>query len=239
MIDLQAIFHHEMYFCKSFTRTQRTEYGVLFYNAQNSQSHDSNHAHIVSFDHALDDVIQDIIRFYQRKHLTPRIYASFRDREVEVLHPRLAAHGFTISTYQNIFMHGSTASVPRIDTLDVSFRRISTLSQDIIDLIHTDEAGDWTIHVLHEHLQDERFHLLGLYLENTCRAIASVKIMQTYSRVDMVYLQAYHARVSTNEIYLWANNPIAIKLYKNIGFQEFPIGKPCWSAWLSDHATRS
>lgn len=155
--------------------------------------------------------MRDIVRFYEDHDLTPRIYNSYQERELEILRPHLAAHGFIVSE-------------------------------------HTDNEGDWTINVLKNHLHHEQFHLLGLYVQGKCRAMASVKFMDGYSRVDdvrthaafrgqhlgtklMTYLLAYHAERSDNDVYLYAHNPIAIKLYENIGFQEFEIDWGHWSAY--------
>ena len=135
--------------------------------------------------------------------------------------------------------------------INSDIRRISSISEDIIDLIHTEDAGDWTINVLKYHVRRENFHLLGLYQAGNCIAIASVNVMDGYSRVDDVlthkkyrgyhtgtkliqYLVNYHHRVSDNYLYLWAVNPIAVRMYRNIGFEEFPVEKPFWMAFTDD-----
>ena len=211
------------------------------YNPDNPQSHDSNHANIFKLDGDLDAVIDDIAHLYRRHHLTPRIYNAYRERELEILRPHLEAHGFTVSLHDDtIFMIWHPTHIPQLDSTD-TFRRITQVTDDLIELIHTDDdGGDWNINVLKSHLHDERFYLLGLYEQGKCRAMASVKIMDGYSRVDdvkthrafrgrhlgtklMTFLLAYHSEHSTNTIYLYANNPIAIKLYRNIGFQEFEL----------------
>jgi predicted GNAT family acetyltransferase len=128
-------------------------------------------------------------------------------------------------------------------------RKITHISDDIIELIHTGDAGDWTINLLKNAINHENFHLLGLFQHDRCVAIASVQVMDGYSRIDNVvthlafrwqhfgtqlinYLVSYHAALSCNYLYLFANNPIAIRLYKNVGFQTVMINKPCWNAHI-------
>lgn len=253
MIDVAAIMHHEVWFCESFTRKLETDYGVIFYNPDNPESHDSNHANIFRLDGDIDAILDDIVRVYRRRNLTPRIYNAYQEGELDVLRPHLEARGFTVQIHATtIFMLWHPTTIPEIDTPH-ALRRITQMSDDLIDLIHTDDEGDWTINVLKNHLHDERFHLLGLYDQGKCRAMASVKIMDAYSRVDdvkthrafrgrhlgttlMTFLLAYHSQHSTNALYLYANNPIAIKLYRNIGFQELELHQQHWSAHWSEAA---
>jgi ribosomal protein S18 acetylase RimI-like enzyme len=103
--------------------------------------------------------------------------------------------------------------------------------------------------VLNAHIHDPQFHLLGLYDQGQARAIASVKTLDGYSRVDdvrthldfrckgygtklMTYLVRYHAGISGNHLYLYANNPIAIRMYKRVGFKEMDKKIENWSAFL-------
>jgi len=134
---------------------------------------------------------------------------------------------------------------------DASISRVYAISQDIIDLTQSDGQCEWSIKVLIEAVKSERYHLFGLYQNGRCLSIGSVYPMDGYTRVDdvtthlnyrgqghgtrlMQYLCAYHASISDNQLCLFANNPVAIKMYQNIGFQPFEMNKPCWSARLSE-----
>ncbi len=253
MLDLATIMHHETWFCESFTRKHETDYGVFFYNPDNPLSHDSNHAVIFQLNGDLDRTILEIVEFYHRHHLTPRLYNAYQNNELNILRPHLEAHGFTIEVHETTFMLWHPTTVPGIDTIR-NFRRITQITDDVIELIHTEDHGDWGINVLKNHVHDTRFHLLGLYEQDQCRAIASVKMMDGYSRVDdvvthlafrgrhlgttlMTNLLAYHAERSQNPIYLYAHNPIAISLYRKIGFQEFTLDYAHWSAFLPESST--
>jgi GNAT superfamily N-acetyltransferase len=246
MFDRDRMLLQEVSFYESFTNKVITDYGVIYYNPLNPQSHDSNHAHILHVDDHADVAIQDIARFYGNHRLTPCVYQSFVENELAVLRPHLESQGFVVHTITNTFMQFHPGKVPPADP-EVSVRRLSQVSADIVELIHTEDDGDWTINVLKTHVNDERFHLLGLFRSDKCLSIASVKTMDGYSRVDDVvthkafrgrglgtklieYLVRYHATISGNHLYLYADNPIAINLYKRVGFQETAVNKPRWSA---------
>jgi len=249
MPDLKEMLKNEISFCESFSQMMETDYGALYFNPQNPQSHDSNHAHILHLDADLEAVVQDIIRFYRGRNLIPRIYASFVDHELEILKPMLTEQGFKFKIEKNTFMLHDAQHAPQIDeTADI--RKITAISQDAQDLICSDgEGGIWTVNVLKIHVHDPRFHLLGLYDRDRAVSIASVKILDGYSRVDDVethqdfrgkgfgtklinYLVKYHADISGNYLYLYANNPIAIRMYKGAGFRELDEKVENWSAFL-------
>ncbi|UCD08904.1 MAG: GNAT family N-acetyltransferase [Dehalococcoidales bacterium] len=250
MFDIDQMFLRETTFYEAFTNKISTDFGYIFYNPDNPRSHDSNHAQILKIDENPGQVVREIKRFYVNKALVPRVYHSFVDNELEILKPYLEEEGFRIEIFHSTFFYYPAEIIPSPEE-QTDIRRISSISEDIIDLIHTEDAGDWTINVLKYHVRRENFHLLCLYQAGKCIAIASVNVMEGYSRVDDVlthkkyrgyhtgtklikYLVNYHHRVSDNYLYLWAVNPIAVRMYRNIGFEEFPVEKPFWMAFSDD-----
>jgi GNAT superfamily N-acetyltransferase len=239
MFDINRMFQTEISFCDSFTSRMDTHYGRLYYNPQNPLSHDSNHAHIMKNLLHPEDTLQDIKAFFRKQGLTPRIYPSFVTGELEILRPYLVAAGFIIKTENaRTFLFPPEVQMPLDST--VSVKRITRISSDVIELIHSEDKGDWTIKVLRRHDDDEKFHLLGLFEDGKCLSIASVKTMDGYSRVDdvlthsnhrgkhfgtrlMEYLVNYHRTISENYLYIWATNPIAIDMYLRVGFMEISL----------------
>lgn len=248
MFDIDEALQQEITFCESFTNKTTTDFGIIYYNPLIPSSHDSNHAHILKINENPEKAIQEIIRFYRNLEITPRLYPSFIDNELKILKPYLESAGFTVDKHENTWMLFPQEPLPLADA-SISVRRITRVSEDIIELIHSDEDGDRTIKVLENHIKDEQFHLLGLFNSEKCVSIASVNTLDGYSRVDDVvthmdyrgqhfgtklinYLVRYHANISKNYLYLWAHNPIAIRMYKRVGFTEIPMDKPGWSAYI-------
>ena len=72
------------------------EYGILFFNTDNKDSYDSNHAVIYKDKiHDLQQVLSDIIEFYKEKGSRPIIYQSMLDDNwVDEIREELLAAGF-------------------------------------------------------------------------------------------------------------------------------------------------
>ena len=72
------IRREENEFPKIFTQYKETQYGILFYNEENKESHDSNHA--VLYPERIDNlsvVLRNIASFYKEKAIVPSIYHPF------------------------------------------------------------------------------------------------------------------------------------------------------------------
>ena len=79
-MNLRDCYIEEDLFPIIFTDYEEREYGILFYNNDNKDSYDSNHAVIYKDKiHDLQQVLTDITRFYQDKGSRPIIYQSMLD----------------------------------------------------------------------------------------------------------------------------------------------------------------
>ena len=93
---LEKIYKEEDYFPREITFGEEREYGVLFYNDDNKDSYDSNHAVIFKDKvNDLDNVLDDIVKFYTKKGIKPVIYQSISDEGYfEDIKDILSCHGF-------------------------------------------------------------------------------------------------------------------------------------------------
>ena len=81
-------------------------YGFLFYNEENKDSYDSNHA-LIFWDKVkdLDQVLGEILRFYTAKGITPSIYQSISDDGYfEQIGDELTRRGFDFWTETQNYM---------------------------------------------------------------------------------------------------------------------------------------
>ena len=79
-MDLLKIYREEDLFPREFTVYAEREYGLLFYNDNNKDSYDSNHA--IIFKDRINDIpktLEDITEFYRNKGIKPTIYQSITD----------------------------------------------------------------------------------------------------------------------------------------------------------------
>lgn len=79
-MNLSKIYKEEDLFPTQITACEKRDYGYLFYNEENKDSYDSNHALIQkSKVKDLPKVLEDIISFYKAKGINPNIYQSILD----------------------------------------------------------------------------------------------------------------------------------------------------------------
>lgn len=247
MIDIQKMIECEISFPGLFTELTERLYGKLFYNPDNPESHDSNHAIILRLDRELNEAFEDIVTFYEEKGLIPRIYPSYQPGEEEILQPYFEQYGFHFQQFDNSFLVWQNESTIH-PTPEITVTRAYTLDDSIIDIILSENEGDWTVRVLERHLLADRLHFLVGYLDEKPITMASVNIMEGLSRVDNVithkayrsrgygralihFLVTYHANVSHNTLYLYASDPTALRIYREAGFVDIEQRLHTWSAW--------
>lgn len=78
-MNLKNCYIEEDLFPKIFTKYEERDYGILFYNTENKDSFDSNHAVIYRERIQNLQVISDIADFYKAKGRRPIIYQSMLD----------------------------------------------------------------------------------------------------------------------------------------------------------------
>ncbi len=79
-MNLEKIYKEEDLFSREITLWEEREYGFLFYNEDNKDSYDSNYAVILKNRISdLNQVLDDIVKFYIEKGLKPVIYQSISD----------------------------------------------------------------------------------------------------------------------------------------------------------------
>jgi ribosomal protein S18 acetylase RimI-like enzyme len=244
--SMNDLIDNEIHFPKDFADSVVKDYGIFYYNTDNPLSWDSNHAVITDLKADMDIAFQEILAFYNEKNITPRIFASMQPNELDILKPYFDKYNFHLA-YKNLNQYFLWQKPSKADIVPgISFKRMHELTDDIKDIILSDDdGGEWTVKVIERHLKLPSFHLLAGFVEEKPVTIASLKIMEHYSRVDdvithlayrgkgygrslMHYLVLYHNQISDNYLYLYASNPIAIKNYKLCGFEDLDFKFDDW-----------
>ncbi len=79
-MDLNKIYNEEDLFPKNIALYEQRSYGLLFYNEDNKDSYDSNHAIIYKKNVSdINEMLNDIVAFYREKQIKPIIYQSIFD----------------------------------------------------------------------------------------------------------------------------------------------------------------
>ncbi|WP_253958118.1 hypothetical protein [Metabacillus halosaccharovorans] len=63
-------------YVSSFATKVERSWGFLFYNEKQPNYYDANHAHISTYNGHFEEIINEVIAFYQEKNLIPRFYLS-------------------------------------------------------------------------------------------------------------------------------------------------------------------
>lgn len=141
MINLQECYILEDMFPKSFTDYEERPYGILFYNVNNKDSFDSNHA--VIFRDKIDDfqkVLEDIDLFYSAKRINPTIYQSTLDNgyftelkdefEKGGFNSWMEEQRFMVLSEENTIVPNNKINIKKIEKWDDSFIQIFTEAEE-------------------------------------------------------------------------------------------------------------
>ncbi|MDD2331203.1 MAG: GNAT family N-acetyltransferase [Candidatus Cloacimonetes bacterium] len=244
--NVNRLIETELNFAKRFTNVTPKPYGLIYWNEANKESHDSNHAIITDFV-GVEASLKDIVNFYKAKGITPRLYPSLKDKELDILSQPLENHGFILNHHPNkYYLHERESSIT--PAAGVHIERIRQMTTQLRDYIIANQQGEHTIKVVQRHLSHPNYHLLGAFVADELVAVASVNIFAGYSRVDDVhthisyrgkgyssalihYLVSYHKRQSENHLYLYSSMPEAIRVYEKAGFIQIPHEFRFWTAY--------
>jgi len=119
-----------------------TEYGILYYNEENKESYDSNHA--VIYPEYIDNlarVLKDISEFYRKKAIVPAIYHPFVKDYFIKNERTITEQGFKITLRErnHISVLSEKSQIIPNDSLDI--RKLAEWDKRIADdiLIPNDE----------------------------------------------------------------------------------------------------
>ena len=248
MSEIQRIIDFEINFPRIFTNVEERDYGLLFNNIENPISYDSNHAVIID-GKDLDYAIKDIEKFYSEKRLIPIIYPSLADGELDRLKPYLIKYRFTIDEKDAdlCLVHRNKS---RIDTPhNLSFKRVFEIDDSIVNNVLESSDAMRITTLMKRRLKYDKFHLLIGYLNDEIPVtMASIEFNENgiariddvltgvnyrgkgYARQITQFFVDYHYQHSNNIIYLFSENPTAIKIYKESGFIPFEHQFQIWMA---------
>lgn len=105
-MNMKDCWQEEDLFPKRLTAYEQRPYGWLFYNDENKDSFDSNHA-LLYRDRIgeLGAVLEEITRFYQKKGIAPAVYQAVCDEGYfEENRDVFAAHGYDVWTEEQRYM---------------------------------------------------------------------------------------------------------------------------------------
>ena len=252
MTELEKIKYLEYYFPQIFADTESRNFGVMFYNTDNFDSHDSNHAVIIN-DCDREQAVSDIKNFYLSNKLNPRIYSSLEDDQLDKLRPILESHNFQVDDYgyTDYLVWNGKSNITEPYTLD--FRRF-TIDDDfnVFACITGEDSVERTQKVIRRRISCPDYYLYIGYTNGVPVIMSSFQFDENMTaRLDEVetahaYQGRGYARQMTRHLtevfdqnggklfFTWAANDTAQRVYLNGGF-EVKYKLPSWSAYIEKY----
>lgn len=243
-MDLEKIYVEEDLFPREITFYEKRDYGFLFYNEENKDSYDSNHALI--FKDKVSDLKQtldDIIRFYTEKGISPNIYQSICDTGYfEEMKDKLLEYGFKSWTEPQKYMILSEKSEKPaffsqiVSNTKIVVRKVSEWKEEYGTEIFEKAGEPWEIGVAKRALDNRNTLFFVAFYENQPVGMTYAHINSGVCRVNYLLVPNEHRnngvgralmhcfsdyceRNQIKNCYLWTDGETAEKIYYEAGFR--------------------
>ena len=240
-MNIDKIFREEDLFPREFANFEARDYGTLFYDENNKDSYDSNHA-VVFKDKItdLDAVLGDIRSFYQSKGQSPIIYQATAEEGYFAEHADIfAKHGlktweeeirFMVSAEENKLVTNPEILVKRVTEWDEAF------ATEIFE-----KAGEpWEIGVAKRMIRNSNTVFLVAYYQGCPVGMTYVHERSGVCRYDYILVSKEHRRIGVGRAlmnalveyckeqriencYLWPAGEEAQRIYLEAGFRTVAV----------------
>ena len=244
---IENIIYAEHNFPRLFSNMQCTNYGILFFNENIKMSYDSNHAIIMDkFGNDYDQIIDEIIYFYESKIITPRVYSSLKNGQINILEKLLLNKYFIVEKHKNKYLIQKLKCLINIPhTLKIE--RIDNVQK--LTSMENFYDNEWEFPLLKAKIENKNYHFFAGYKDDTAVTICAIQYIDDIGRIDDIetkekhrgkgysrqmisHLVKYHQENCNNKVlYLWYNNPIAGKIYREAGFVDLENDFESWVAY--------
>ena len=236
-MDLAKIYMEEDLFPRDITSWIERPYGFLFYNDENKDSYDSNHALIFRERVTdLDQVLEDIVQFYFEKGIRPSIYQSITDDGYfEQISDELNRHGFDFWTETQNYMVllGDSNIHPNPN---ITVQKVARWA-DSFDTHIFEAAGEpWEIEVAKKALDKANTLFFVAYDNGVPVGMTHCHVADGVCRVDYLlvatdcrnkgvgralihYFVEYCVQNHIENCYLWPDGETAERIYREAGFR--------------------
>jgi GNAT superfamily N-acetyltransferase len=246
----ERIAETEREFPRLFSGAQETPFGILFYNKDNKESHDSNHA--VIYPERIGDlsaVLGEIREFYASRGISPRVYQTFSDGYFKAHQDVFSECGFRVEVYGStrLFLLQAENQIRCGDRLEVKL--VTEWDERIATDIFRPDGDTFTPTVICNSMRSKDYYCFAGYLNDEAVSTASVYVSpygiarldsvetaahqrgKGYSREVMRYVIEYYNKYINAPFYLWPANATAERIYTEAGFR-YLFEMEAASAWI-------
>jgi len=237
------MYIEEDLFPKEIASCETRYYGLLFYNEDNKDSFDSNHA--IIFKENIDDVevvLNDIISFYKAKGIRPNIYQSIREEGFfDEIESALEKYGFECWTEEQKYMVLCEQN-EIVPNNQIVVRKV-TEWEDKYGVEIFEKAGEpWEIDVAKRTLMNRNTLFFVAYYKGKPVGMTHCHLTDGVCRVDYLLVSKEHRNIGVgraiingfveychankiNNCYLWPDGESAEKIYYEAGFRHVETKK--------------
>jgi len=237
MMDIKKMYLEEDLFPREITSYEKRDYGFLFYNEENKESFDSNHAIIYREKvHDLEMVLRDIIDFYKGKGIRPNIYQSIcEEGYFEEIKRELSAYGFECWTESQRYMVLSEKNMIAFNA-EIIVQKTSEWKDEYGTEIFEKAGEPWEIDVAKRALMNGNTLFFVAFYKGKPVGMTHCHITDDVCRVDYLLVSKECRNIGVgralingfveycfanqiNNCYLWPDGETAEKIYYEGGFR--------------------
>ena len=236
-MNFEKMYVEEDLFPREITPYETRYYGLLFYNEENKDSFDSNHAIIFRENiYDIEAVLNDIISFYKAKGIRPNIYQSIREEgffgEIENV---LEEYGFEYWTEEQKYMVLSEKN-KIIPNSQIFVRKVTEWKEEYGIEIFEKAGEPWEIDVAKRALMNSNTLFFVAYYMGKPVGMTHCHLTNGVCRVDYLLVSKEHRNIGVgraiinsfveychinqiDDCYLWPDGDSAEKIYYEAGFR--------------------
>ena len=235
-MNIDKIFKEEELFPREFANFEAREYGILFYDENNKDSYDSNHAVIFKEKISdLDAVLGDITAFYERKGQSPIVYQATADEgyfaeQADVFEK----HGFKTWEEEQHFMVPMEEN-KLVTNPEITVKRVTEWEEAFTSEIFVKAGEPWETGVAKKMIQNPNTIFLVAYYQGRPVGMTYVHVRSGVCRYDYILvskeyrgigagralmnsLVEYCKEQGIENCYLWPAGESAQRIYLEAGF---------------------
>ena len=241
-MKLRDCYAEEDLFPKIFTEYEERDYGILFYNTENKDSFDSNHAVIYrNRIHNIRQVLAEIAGFYKAKGSRPIIYQSMLDDNwFDEIKDELAAAGFEswIEDQEYMLPSGNNLIIPNPE---ITVKRVSEWN-DGIENVFAEAEEPWGIMVAKQTLAYPKAWMFAACLNRKVIGLLYGHISERACRVDYLLVSKKHRKAGAGRAlfyhfvewcrqngientYIWPDGDTPKRIYEEGGYRVVEVRK--------------
>lgn len=235
-MNIDKIFKEEDLFPREFANFEARNYGILFYDENNKDSYDSNHA-VIFKDKTedLDAVLDDVAAFYESKGLKPMLYQATAEEGYFAAYADVfAKHGFKTWEEEQQFMVPVEENKLVINP-EITVKRVTEWEEAFTSEIFVKAEEPWEIGVAKRMIKNPNTVFLVAYYQGCPVGMTYVHVRSGVCRYDYILVSKEHRRIGVGRAlmnalveyckeqqiencYLWPAGESAQRIYLEAGF---------------------